>query len=163
VESPSPSEFVLKAVFDCNIFAQALLNPAGPAGACVQAAFDGRVALIISDYVIEEIRAIPDKPVPARIGVTRAKAEDLIQLLLLRADYISHVPALFVHPIDEDDSAYVNLALAAGAGLIVSRDRHLLNLNEPGKPWSADFRAQFPKLRVVGAEQLLAEIRDGRR
>jgi putative PIN family toxin of toxin-antitoxin system len=150
---------VLKAVFDCNIFAQALMNPIGPAGACVQAIFDGQVTLFIADFVISEIRDIPNKPTPAKAGVTPKKAEDLVQLLLVKAEYISDVPVVFTHPIDEDDSGYVNLAVTADAKLIVSRDRHLLNLNNPAKPWSADFRARFRDLQIITAEQFLAEIR----
>jgi predicted nucleic acid-binding protein len=138
------------------------MNPIGPAGACVQAALDGQVTLFISEFVISEIRSIPSKPTPAQAGVTQKKAEDLVQLLLVRAEYAAEVPVLFVHPIDADDSAYVNLALSANAGLIVSRDRHLLNLNNPAKPWSADFRSRFPDLRIISAEQLLAEIRQTR-
>jgi len=44
----------------------------------------------------------------------------------------------------------------------VSRDRHLLNLNNPAKPWSADFRSRFPSLRVFTVEQMLSEIRQAK-
>ncbi len=125
----------------------------------MQAALDGQVTLFIADFVISEIRDIPNKPTPSRAGVTAKKAEDLVQLLLVKAEYVSDIPVVFTHPIDEDDSGYVNLAVTADAKLIVSRDRHLLNLNNPAKPWSADFRARFPDLRIVSAEQLLTEIR----
>ena len=150
---------MLKVIFDCNIFAQALMNPHGPAGACVQAALDGQVTLFIADFVISEVREIPNKPTPAKAGVTPEKTENLVQLVLVKAEYVSSFPAVFVHPIDDDDSDYVNLALAADAKLIVSRDRHLLNLNNPAKPWSADFRARFPDLHIISAEQMLREIR----
>jgi predicted nucleic acid-binding protein len=42
----------------------------------------------------------------------------------LGLDGIENVPDVYRHPIDEDDSCYVNLAIAAGAKLIVSNDRH---------------------------------------
>jgi uncharacterized protein len=148
-----------KVVFDCNIFAQALLNPLGPAGACVEAAIDGRVTLFISDFVLEELRDIPNKSTPRRAGVTKQKAESLIAILIEIAERIGAPPPVFVHPIDPDDSHYVNLALAAGARLIVSRDRHLLNLNNPAKPWSSEFRRQYPLLQVISAETLLKELR----
>jgi uncharacterized protein len=149
-----------KVVFDCNIFAQALLNPLGPAGACVDAAIQGRVRLFISDFVLEEIREIPNKPTPRKAGITDEKAERLISLVLELAERIAVPPVLFVHPIDADDSHYVNLALAADARLIVSRDRHLLNLHNPAKPWSAEFRSRFPQLQVIGPEVLLSELRE---
>jgi hypothetical protein len=71
-----------RVAFDCNIFAQALLNPLGPAGACVNAAIDGRVRLFISEYVLEEIRDIPNKPTPRKAGITPQKAESLIVLIV---------------------------------------------------------------------------------
>ncbi len=148
-----------KAVFDCNIFAQALINSNGPSGICVQAVLNGEVTLFIADFVIAEIRDIPNKPTPARLGVSAQKAETLVQLLLIKSELISSFPSQFIHPIDENDSDYINLALAADAKLIVSRDRHLLNLNNPLKPWSADFRARFPHLQVISPVQLLAELR----
>jgi uncharacterized protein len=150
---------VRKAVFDCNIFAQAMMNPIGPAGACVQAAFDGAVILYVADFVFSEIRAIPGKPTPSRAGVTPQMAQKLIELLLIKAEFLSVFATLYVHPIDEDDSSYVNLALAAGAEFIVSRDRHLLNLGNPDKPWSAEFRARFPNMRVIAPEELLRVVR----
>jgi uncharacterized protein len=151
---------VRKVVYDCNIFAQALMNPIGPAGACVEAALDGRVLLYVSEFVLSEIRAIPSKPTPSKAGVTLRKAENLIQQLLVSAEYVPDVPVQYVHPIDEDDSGYINLALITEAELIVSRDRHLINLNNPAKPWSLEFRGRFPTLRVISPEVLLQELRE---
>jgi predicted nucleic acid-binding protein len=55
---------------------------------------------------------------------------------------------------------YIDLAVAAGAAVITSRDKHLLNLTNPAKPWSADFRARFPWLRVMSPETFLRELRE---
>ena len=43
--------------------------------------------------------------------------------------------------------------------LIVSRDRHLLGLNDPKKPWSAEFRSRFPGLQVIVVEELLRQLK----
>jgi putative PIN family toxin of toxin-antitoxin system len=153
---------VQKVVFDCNIFAQALMNPVGPAGACVQAALNGQITLFIAEFVLVELRDIPNKSTPVRAGVTSEKTENLVQLLLLRTEFIPNIPKVFVHPIDEDDSDYVNLALAADANSIVSRDRHMLNLNNPAKAWSTDFRSRFPELRIISPMQLLTDLRASR-
>ena len=63
-----------RVVYDCNIFTQALMNPLGPAGACVVAAIENRVTLFVSEFVLEEIRDIPNKPTPRSVGVTHQKA-----------------------------------------------------------------------------------------
>jgi predicted nucleic acid-binding protein len=59
----------LPAVFDCTVLVQALVNPEGPAGACLVAAQEGRVRLFVSDFVIREIHELPQK-LRARLGVT---------------------------------------------------------------------------------------------
>jgi hypothetical protein len=43
--------------------------------------------------------------------------------------------------------------------VFVSRDKHLLNLTNPAKRWSADFRARFPQIRVISPEAFLQELR----
>ena len=58
-----------KVVFDCMVFAQALINPVGPAGACVEMARARRIQLILSSYVLQEVRELPAK-LPRRLGVT---------------------------------------------------------------------------------------------
>jgi predicted nucleic acid-binding protein len=67
----------IPVVFDCTVFAQALINPKGPAGACLSAAQQNRLRLFISNYVIQEIRELPTK-LPPRLGVTDERIEALI-------------------------------------------------------------------------------------
>ena len=59
----------LRAVFDCTVFLQALINWRGPAGACLSAAQDGKVRLFVSDFVLLEIWELPQK-LSAKLGVT---------------------------------------------------------------------------------------------
>jgi putative PIN family toxin of toxin-antitoxin system len=147
-----------KVVFDCVVFAQALINPKGPAAACLAFAQQGRVVVFVSDYVLQEIRELPRKINP-RFGVTSERVDGLIQELAKFAQVVGQVAAVYVHPIDPDDSHYVNLALAAGAKLIASRDRHLLDLMDSAKPHSREFQARFPSLRITTPESLIASLR----
>ena len=158
MEGPSVSD--RKVVFDCNVFAQALLNPDGPSGVCLQALIDRPKGLLVSEWVIQEVSELPDKGPLRGLGVTEARVAGLIATLVNVAVRIDGPPAVFDHPIDEDDSAYVNLAIAGAADVIVSRDKHLLNLTNSAKPWSADFRARFPQIRVMTPEAFLQELRD---
>ncbi len=61
------------------------------------------------------------------------------------------------HPLDRDDSEYVNLAIVADAKLIVSRDKHLLGLNDAAKPWAREFQERFPDIRVMEPAEFLIE------
>jgi putative PIN family toxin of toxin-antitoxin system len=153
------SDAAMRTVLDCMVYAQALINPRGPAGECLARGAKGEFVLVVSEYVLSEIRELPAK-LPAKFAITDHKITALLDELIPVALLVSNVPHIFDHPIDPDDSAYVDLAVAAGAKLIVSRDRHLLGLKDPMKPWSEEFRRRFPDLNVLTVEELLAQLRE---
>lgn len=147
-----------RAVYDCNVYTQALININGPGGSCVRRALSGELLLFISQEVLTEIRDIPHKPTPARLGVTHERTETLIQNLLKVATVIMQVPQRFQYDRDPDDAHYINLALAAQASLIVSRDRDLLDLMDEGRSEGRDFRSRFPYLRILDPIAFLREL-----
>lgn len=128
-----------RVVFDCVIFAQALMNPKGPAGGCLHAAESGDCLLHLSAFVLQEMRELPDK-LPARYGITPDRVETLITQVCEYAVLVTDVPERFTHPTDPKDSAYVNLALATNSNLVVSRDRHLLALMDLATAIGHSFR-----------------------
>lgn len=154
MSGPAP----LRVVFDCSVFARALISPAGPAGACLNAAQRGEIKIFISDYVIQEIRELPSKIRP-KLGVTTERVERLIQDLGKYGEPRQNIPELFVHPRDPDDSHYVNLAATTNSALILTRDDHLLQLMDVTTPLGLDFQRRFPGLRVITPEQFLMERR----
>jgi putative PIN family toxin of toxin-antitoxin system len=153
------SDVVERVVFDCNIFAQTLITPTGNSGQCVERVLDGRISLFWSEYVLGEIRRIPEKQTPKRLGVTLDQVELLIARLTPVAHLVENPPSVYQHPIDPKDSHYVDLALASNAKLIVSRDKHLLNLMNSSRPEARQFKAKFPNLEVLQPEQLLELLR----
>jgi len=152
------SEAPPRVVFDCVIFAQALINESGPAGQCLELARSNRIRLVLSDYVITEIRELPSK-LPARLLVTMDRVETFIQDAVTLGEMVGDVPEVYQHPVDADDSHYVNLALAAAATLITSRDHHLLDLMDQSQPLGRAFRQQFPQLDILRPEELLRRLR----
>jgi putative PIN family toxin of toxin-antitoxin system len=138
-----------RLVLDCNVYVQALLDFDGPAGRCVAMALEDRVELFVCPEVIREIHELPEKKVGIKHGITLDYAHRFTEDLLEHATFINQVPATYIHPIDPDDSVYVNLAIVAKAKLIVSNDNHLLNLNNPAKPWSQVFRDQFHDIKIL--------------
>jgi putative PIN family toxin of toxin-antitoxin system len=153
------SNGIERVVFDCNIFAQTLITPLGNAAKCVARVFEGSISLFWSDYVLGEIRRLPEKETPRRLGVTSEHAERLIARLMPIAHLVPDPPSVFKHPIDPKDSHYVDLAIVCDAKVIVSRDKHLLNLMNPAKPGALEFNARFPGLLVLQPEQLLEMVR----
>src|SRR4051794_16077726 len=101
-----------KVVYDCNIFVQALINLNGPAARCLELANEGKVHLFASPYVLAEIREIHLKT-PAKYGITVEQTNALARLIASIATIVNDVPDVYHHPIDPDDSHYVNLAIKA--------------------------------------------------
>jgi putative PIN family toxin of toxin-antitoxin system len=147
-----------KVVFDCTVFAQALISPKGPAAACLTHAQNGILTLFVSDYVLQEIRELPAKIRP-KFGVTAENVERLIQDLAKYSQVVNDVPSVFIHPFDADDSHYVDLAIATNSKLIVSRDPHLLDLMDETREETRVFRERFSSLVVTTPDVLAAEIR----
>jgi putative PIN family toxin of toxin-antitoxin system len=144
-------------VYDCVVFAQALINPGGPSGSCVDRARQGEVQLFVSEYTIGEIREL-DRKIPSRYGVTRQQLDDLADQVILFGTFVSVVPSVYLHPHDPDDSHYVDLAIATNSTLIVSRDRHLLNLMDASRSDGKEFKDRFPDLTILTPENLIQQL-----
>lgn len=151
-----------RVVFDCNVFAQALISPGGPAGACVEAARLGRFQLLLSEYVLTELSELPSK-LPPRLKVTPERIDALILQLKACAECIESVRCIYVNPFDPDDSPYVDLAVQGGATFITSRDKHMLRLMDRSLPAAREFQDRFPDLIVATPEDLLKALREGDR
>jgi putative PIN family toxin of toxin-antitoxin system len=148
-----------RVVYDCNIFAQNLINLNGPAGRCVRLAREASVSLFASAFVLMEIRELYAK-LPPKYGVTREQTDELSLSVASFATLASDITEIYRHPIDASDSHYVNLAIKADARIIVSRDRHLLNLMDISRSEGRDFQSRFPLIRVIDPVVLLAELQN---
>jgi putative PIN family toxin of toxin-antitoxin system len=137
-------------VFDCNVYLQAMISPNGPATRCLDLARQGELRVLVTDYVLAEIRDLPnDQKVAAKFRLTVEKAERFAVGLINFTEHQAAPPEVHKHPFDADDSHYVNLAIGSKTNLIVSRDRHLLNLMDVTRPEGHDFHRRFPAVRVL--------------
>lgn len=145
-----------RVVFDCNVFFQALISPAGPAGQALAAAVDGNCSLFVSEFIFDELKGITSRPhLVARFHLTTEQVAHFWESIAEIATMLVDVPAVFDFPRDPQDAHYVDLAVAAQAKLIVSRDLDLLSLVDPSTPEGRDFRARFPDLEILTPTELL--------
>jgi putative PIN family toxin of toxin-antitoxin system len=148
-----------RVVFDCNVFLQGLAAPEGPAGQCVEFALGGKVSLFISPSVLDELREITSRlSVIAKLHLIAERVEAFIEAIEIAATVLVGFPEVFSYQRDPDDAHYVNLALAADAELIVSRDRDLLDLMDSTKQEAMEFQKRYPALRVLSPVELLREV-----
>ena len=88
--------------------------------------------------------------------------DELVDAFLLRlrrnSQIFRQVPKKFSYPRDPDDEPYINLAVKAKAGYLVSRDNDLLDLMHDFTAEAKEFRQRFRFLRVVEPLEFLKEI-----
>lgn len=143
-----------RAVFDSNVFLQAAGRPNGPAGRCFALAEAGAVELIASGDTRAEAADVLDRPVIRRKfkTLTDVRVAAFLATLDRVATRIDPVPAVVTLARDPKDEKYLNLAAAAGAGFVVSRDYDLLDLLDLMTGTDADavaFRAAHPTISIL--------------
>ena len=146
-----------RVVFDCNVFLQAAARERSVAAQCLNLVEEGRVQLFVSREVLAEVEDVLNRP------EIRAHFPDLsdeivgafLKRVLKLSTLARPVPKRFSYPRDEDDEPYINLAVAAGADFIVSRDRDLLDLMTGHADECKEFRQRFRPLRVIEPVEFL--------
>lgn len=148
------------AVFDCMVFVQALASRKGPAFACKQLVDSDQVTLFLSPPVVAELTEVLNRPKIQRklAGLTPERAEAFLRDLTGKAVLLDEVPEVFRYPRDPKDEPYVNLALAARADYLVTRDKDLLDLMDGGLPTGKDFRERFPGLSILDPVAFLDKV-----
>lgn len=118
-----------RVVFDCNLFLQAAISSGGSAAACLDLIDEGAITLILSPDVVAEMRDVLTRPKLARkfATLTPERVERFLNRVEALAEMVSDVPRVIELPRDPKDEPYINLAVAADARYLVSRDKDLLD------------------------------------
>jgi len=148
---------ILRAVFDCNIFIQALLNPQGITAQCLDAVRNKRVKLYLSKAALDEIRDVILRPnILVRLpDATAEQIEAFIEDIINISSFIKIVPPSFKYERVPKDEMIVDLAAACKADYIVSRDKDLLDLMTSFHSEGKEFRQKFRPLRIVEPVEFL--------
>ena len=152
-----------RVVFDCNVLLQAAARERSVAAKCLQLVESGHIQLCVSREVLAEAEDVLNRP------EVRAHFPDLsdeiVGAFLKRLQKLSVlirlVPKEFSYSRDEGDEPYINLAIAAGADFIISRDRDLLDLMTGYTDECKEFRQRFRLLKVVEPVEFLKLIEEG--
>lgn len=75
---------------------------------------------------------------------------------------VRHVPRALRYSRDPEDEPYLNLAIAAKAAFLVSRNRDLLDLMTGHDAESKQFRQRFRFLKVMEPGDFLKEVEKAR-
>ena len=149
---------MIAAVFDCNVYLQAAFSR-GSASRCLERAGTD-FTLWCSEAIIAGLTDVLYRPA-IRLkfaGLDDAKVEEFLSSLRLVAVVVLSAPRTFQLARDPDDEKYLDLAKAANATYVVSRDHDLLDLMTADDLNSQLFRAAFPEIEVLTPEPFLARL-----
>jgi len=149
-----------RVVFDCNIVIQAISNDGGPSGRALALLQRGEIDVFVSRAVIGELRAVLQYPsVRTKLpGLKDQRIELFLQQFSFRATLLRHVPHSFTYPRATQDEPYIDLAIAAKATHLVSRDNDLLSLASDYSMIGKEFRQKCPNLKLLNPVAFLSEI-----
>ncbi len=149
-----------RVVFDCNVYVQALVNSNSAAARCLDLTRRGRVEAFISQQTLAELKEVLQRPNVLRLlpHATSEQIEAFLEDVIAVSTRIRHIPARFDFERDPKDEPYINLAIAADADYIVSRDKDLLDLMTGHTKECKEFRQRFRPLRVIEPQEFLIII-----
>lgn len=145
------------AIFDCSIFVQATLRGAGPAAACFELVESGQVRLVVSEDLLTEVRNVLSRPSLVRKYPQMAspRVGEFLAAVIEHAQILDPVPEAFAYPRDPRDQPYLDLAILSGSDYLVSRDRDLLDLQNPASEAGQQLRRRIPNLTILDPVELL--------
>jgi putative PIN family toxin of toxin-antitoxin system len=152
----------VRAVFDCMIFLQGAARRESPAGICLLLVELGAVELYLSPEIINELRDVLTRPrLRVRFpALTDHLVNEFLKSLERQAVLIPDVPRIFSYERDPKDEPYINLALAANATHLVSRDKDVLDLAKQSNPEGERLRKNSATLRIVDPITFLLDLLD---
>ena len=90
-----------------------------------------RFTLYASHVVLDEFQNVCRQPkLASRFKLSTEQIESFVEHIQSLAVVLDNVPHVFDYPRDPDDEHYIDLAVAADASLIVTRDKDLLVLQD---------------------------------
>lgn len=153
---------IVKVVFDCNIFLQAVSRENSVAAKCLRLVEKDLVRLYLSEDVLNEVEDVLNRS--AIRNHFQTLTDEIVEAFLLRlqknSQLIPRVPNKFKYTRDPDDETYINLAIEAEAAFIVSRDKDLLDLMNAYTAEAKEFRQRFRPLKVIEPLAFLTEIQN---
>ena len=147
---------MISAVFDTNIFIQAILSETGPGNACAEELFAGRIIVFVHPEILAEIddfllrTCVREK----YRQVSRFRTADLVRKIRKFGTWVPSVERVFELDRDPSDALFIDLSIAKNAEFLVSRDKDLLELSG-----DENLVAKYPNLKIVDPYEFLVAVR----
>jgi len=151
-----------RVIFDANVSVQALAFDTGPAAEALRLVDTGRCELYTSTATLRELRRVLayDEIRALSPNLTRERIAAVLKRLVYRSTLLRRVRHVFDFPRDRRDEPYLDLAAAAKADYLVTRDKDMLWLMTGHTPFCKQFRQRTHPLRVLNPVNFLNALRD---
>jgi putative PIN family toxin of toxin-antitoxin system len=142
------------------LFLQGAARNSGPAGACLVLVELDAVEIFLSHKIMAEVRDVLTRPRVRRkfSSLTDENVDRFLTALEKRAVVMADVPHVFQFDRDPKDEPYINLAIAARADYLVSRDKDILDLADASTFNGRRLREQAPDLQILEPREFVVEI-----
>ena len=138
----------MRIVVDTNVFIGACLGSAS-CGDVLKACLSGQVKPVMGTTLLTEYEAVMQRPqILHRSALNLEEQEDLLNIFLASCDWIRIYYNWRPNLPDEADNHLIELAVAAAAQAIVSRNTRDLNRPE----------SLFPDIALLSPEQFLSDL-----
>ncbi len=114
----------MKIVLDTNVFISGIFFN-GPPSVILRAWRDSKIQIILSQNILEEYQRVAEKLSSEFPGVD---IDRIIELLTIYGQVLETKDILVSVCEDPDDNKFLECAIAGNCRLIVSGDKHLLNV-----------------------------------
>jgi len=116
---------MIKTVLDTNVFISALFWRGAPYRV-VEQGLGGAFIMVTSQDIIQEI----GRTLTRKFGFPLEDTREFLKTIVLSSYVVSPTEKLYVVEADPDDDKIIECAIAGDASLIVSGDRHLLDMKK---------------------------------
>lgn len=139
----------MKVVFDTNVFVGACIG-IGPANQAIRACIDGRVTPVMGTALFREYEDVLGRSELFEGSLLDiAEREQLLDIFAARCQWSRIYFGWRPNLRDEGDNHLIELAVAAGCQIIVTRNHRDF----------VQMELQFPEMRILDPTELLEDIR----
>ena len=123
---------MLKAVIDTNVLISAVLSKSGVPAEILRLWRKRSFVVATSETAIDEVqRVLTDLGSRGKYNLPASEVSNLVHLLRSEAQLVSgQMEITGIIPQDTTDEIFLAIALEANADIIISGDKHLLNLGK---------------------------------
>jgi len=135
---------MIKAVIDTNILVSGLISPKASPAKIISLWHERKLVLVISEEILKEVERVLFYPkIFTKYHLDKNSIDKYVKIFKAFSEVVKPKVKIKLVKTDESDNKFIEAALVAGAGYIVSGDKHLLEIKE------------FQGIKVIKADEFL--------